>query len=100
MSGCCLPGRCTIFWSPRQRTDARTPGQPGATAGWTDPEGAVALRAIVLSAGQGKRLLALAAEIPECLLAGHRGPPVLLHQLPTPARCCVALVRGGSRLRR
>jgi choline kinase len=45
------------------------------------------MRAIVLSAGQGKRLLPLTAEIPKCLLAVDGERTLLEFQLATLARC-------------
>jgi len=50
------------------------------------------LRAIVLSAGQGKRLLPLTAEVPKCLLAVDGERRVLELQLETLARCGVSRV--------
>jgi len=47
------------------------------------------MRAIVLSAGQGKRLLPLTAEIPKCLLPVDGERTVLELQLETLARCGV-----------
>lgn len=45
------------------------------------------MRAIILSAGQGRRLLPLTAETPKCLLPVDAGRPVLELQLATLARC-------------
>ena len=45
------------------------------------------MRAIVLSAGQGKRLLPLTAELPKCLLAVEGERTLLEFQLATLARC-------------
>src|SRR5262245_12046490 len=50
------------------------------------------MRAIVLSAGQGKRLLPLTAEIPKCLLAVDGERSLLEFQLATLARCGVEKV--------
>jgi choline kinase len=45
------------------------------------------VKAVVLSAGQGKRLLPLTAESPKCLLAVREGESILMAQLRTLARC-------------
>ncbi len=45
------------------------------------------MRAIILSAGQGKRLLPLTRETPKCLLEVQEGISVLSHQLRTLAAC-------------
>src|SRR4030095_11781940 len=45
-----------------------------------------AMKAVVLSAGQGKRLLPLTAENPKCLLAVRGGEPILGWQLAALAR--------------
>ena len=50
------------------------------------------MRAIVLSAGQGKRLLPLTAEIPKCLLPVDGDRPLLELQLAALARCGVERV--------
>ena len=50
------------------------------------------MRAIVLSAGQGKRLLPLTAEIPKCLLPVDGERTVLEFQLATLARCGIERV--------
>ena len=50
------------------------------------------MRAIVLSAGQGKRLLPLTAEIPKCLLPVDGERTVLELQLATLARCGIERV--------
>src|SRR5262245_46647626 len=50
------------------------------------------MRAIVLSAGQGKRLLPLTAEIPKCLLAVDGERSLLEFQLATLARCGIGRV--------
>jgi choline kinase len=50
------------------------------------------MRAIVLSAGQGKRLLPLTAEIPKCLLSVEGERTVLEFQLATLAACGVERV--------
>lgn len=50
------------------------------------------MRAIVLSAGQGKRLLPLTAEIPKCLLPVDAERTVLEFQLATLARCGIERV--------
>ena len=50
------------------------------------------MRAIVLSAGQGKRLLPLTADVPKCLLAVDGERTVLAVQLATLARCGVTHV--------
>jgi len=50
------------------------------------------MRAIVLSAGQGKRLLPLTAEIPKCLLPVDGEHTVLELQLATLARCGIERV--------
>jgi len=50
------------------------------------------MRAIVLSAGQGKRLLPLTAEIPKCLLPVDGERTVLEHQLGALARCGISRV--------
>ena len=47
------------------------------------------MKAIVLSAGQGKRLLPLTAESPKCLLPLTDGASVLEVQLRALARCGV-----------
>jgi len=49
-----------------------------------------AMRAIVLSAGQGKRLLPLTAEIPKCLLPVDGNRNVLQLQLEALARCGIS----------
>lgn len=63
------------------------------------------MRAIVLSAGQGKRLLPLTAEIPKCLLPVDGERTVLELQLATLARCgigrvCVVSGFGVDRVER
>jgi choline kinase len=45
------------------------------------------MRAIILSAGQGRRLLPLTADTPKCLLPVDAGRPVIELQLETLARC-------------
>lgn len=45
------------------------------------------MRAIILSAGQGKRLLPLTQDTPKCLLEVQDGVSVLSHQLRTLAAC-------------
>lgn len=45
------------------------------------------MKAVVLSAGQGKRLLPLTAENPKCLLPVREGETILAAQLRTLARC-------------
>jgi choline kinase len=50
------------------------------------------MRAIVLSAGQGKRLLPLTAEVPKCLLAVDGERSLLEFQLATLARCGIGRV--------
>jgi choline kinase len=50
------------------------------------------MRAIVLSAGQGKRLLPLTADLPKCLLPIGNGQTVLDFQLRALARCGIARV--------
>lgn len=45
------------------------------------------MRAIILSAGQGKRLLPLTQDTPKCLLEVQDGVSVLSHQLATLATC-------------
>jgi choline kinase len=50
------------------------------------------MRAIVLSAGQGKRLLPLTAEIPKCLLPVDGERTLLEFQLATLARCGIERV--------
>ena len=50
------------------------------------------MRAIILSAGQGKRLLPLTAETPKCLLAVQDDVSVLEFQLQTLAACGVSEV--------
>ncbi|HZO09044.1 MAG TPA: phosphocholine cytidylyltransferase family protein [Myxococcota bacterium] len=50
------------------------------------------MRAIVLSAGQGKRLLPLTADVPKCLLAVEGERTVLDLQLETLARCGISQV--------
>jgi choline kinase len=50
------------------------------------------MRAIVLSAGQGKRLLPLTAEVPKCLLPVDGDRTLLELQLATLARCGVGRV--------
>ena len=50
------------------------------------------MKAIVLSAGQGKRLLPLTAEIPKCLLSVDGDRNVLELQLRTLARCGISRV--------
>jgi choline kinase len=50
------------------------------------------MRAIVLSAGQGKRLLPLTAELPKCLLAVDGERSLLEFQLATLARCGITRV--------
>jgi choline kinase len=50
------------------------------------------MRAIVLSAGQGKRLLPLTAEIPKCLLPVDGNQSVLDRQLETLAECGISRV--------
>ena len=50
------------------------------------------MRAIVLSAGQGKRLLPLTAEIPKCLLPVDGERTLLEHQLDALARCGISQV--------
>jgi choline kinase len=50
------------------------------------------MRAIVLSAGQGKRLLPLTAELPKCLLPVGNGQTLLEFQLHTLARCGISRV--------
>lgn len=47
------------------------------------------MRAIILSAGRGRRLLPLTAEIPKCLLPVDGGRPVLQLQLEALAHCGV-----------
>ena len=50
------------------------------------------MRAIVLSAGQGRRLLPLTAEIPKCLLPVDGDRTLLEVQLATLARCGISRV--------
>ena len=50
------------------------------------------MRAIVLSAGQGKRLLPLTADLPKCLLPIGNGQTVLDFQLRALARCGIERV--------
>jgi choline kinase/diacylglycerol kinase family enzyme len=48
-----------------------------------------AMRAIILCAGQGRRLLPLTAELPKCLLPVHGDRPILAVQLEALAACGV-----------
>ncbi len=48
------------------------------------------MKAIVLSAGQGRRLLPLTEELPKCLLEVEPGVTVLSRQLEVLARCGIA----------
>jgi len=63
------------------------------------------MRAIVLSAGQGKRLLPMTAELPKCLLPVGNGQTLLEFQLRTLAACgitrvCVVSGFGLARVER
>jgi choline kinase len=55
-------------------------------------DGEESMRAIILSAGQGRRLLPLTADTPKCLLPVDGGRPVLEFQLEALARCGVRSV--------
>jgi choline kinase len=50
------------------------------------------MRAIILSAGQGQRLLPLTSDTPKCLLPVDAGRPILELQLDTLARCDIRSV--------
>ena len=58
------------------------------------------MRAVILCAGQGRRLLPLTAERPKCLLAVHGERPILALQLEALAACgvrdvCVVVGHGA-----
>src|SRR5262245_12236823 len=81
-----LPPRSRILgrWSSPEQRRGGTDHPHGSPRDEARPKGA--MKAVVLSAGQGKRLLPLTEENPKCLLEVSGGMPVLGFQLGALAR--------------